>query len=291
VFRDVRIPTLLLILTIAPWCAFAGSDGYTLRYKFKQGSVDKYSVDLIVVAGGISGSEGIPTVPVHGGGLNVIKVAKANANGSALIVESLENFHFSGKSAFDAPQVSRYLVGSRGETSPVGAKKSPNAIQFGDPTALAKLTTYLPELPVKPGDSWTAEARNPVTGVGNVTATSRFFKIERLDGIDTVRIHQSYTIPLTMDLLTPVSKALVRSTGKMKIAAAINFDPNAGRVVRASITGNGKFSLEPPGSAVAKTKPKPLSSKSKPKTKAQKLAPVPDNSYTLKVEVISTLMR
>jgi hypothetical protein len=224
--------------------------------------------------------EGIPAVPIHGGGTNVVKVAKVNADGTALIVESLENFQFRGKPATDAPQVSRYIVGPRGETTPVGDRRSLNTTTFGDPTALAKLTTYLPEAPVKPGDSWTATAKNPVNGDGTVTAHGSFFKTERLDGVETVRIHQNYTIPLTMDLYLPGTKKIVKSSGKMKISGAINFDPKAGRVVRASLTANGAFALVRPGAQQVK-----------PKKKGEKPKVNPDASYKLKVEVISTLMR
>ena len=66
----------------------------------------------------------------------------------------------------------------------------------------------------------------------------------------------------------------------MKVSGAINFDPKAGRVVRASITGNGVFSLAPPGVV----KPRPNKKGTPPKA-----AQYP--TFRLKVEVVSILMR
>ena len=176
--------------------------------------------------------------------------------------------------------MSRYKVSPRGDAAQIGEGRGSSSVTFGDPVALAKLTTYLPDAPVKPGDAWTVTAKNPIGGIGMVTATGKFFKMERVDGVDTVRIHQSYTIPLTMNMFAPGTKTVIRSTGKMKIAGAINFDPKAGRTVRTSITGTGVFSLALPGV----TKPKPVQ-------KGKKPTPVQEPTYKLKVEVISTLMR
>ncbi len=277
--RSLRILIILSLLAGIPIYAVLRADSYLLRYQFKEGNIDKYSIDLTLVASGAASEEGIPSVPIHGGGRNVVKVAKVNPDGSALIVETLENFQFRGKPSSDAPQMSRYKVSPRGDTTQVGESRGSSSLAFGDPSALARLTTYLPEAPVKQGDSWTVTARNPIGGTGTVTATGKFFKMERVDGVDTVRIHQTYTIPLTMNMFAPGTKTVFRSTGKMKIAGAINFDPKAGRVVRTSITGAGVFSLALPGAA----KPKPV--------KGKKQIPVQEPTYKLKVEVISTLLR
>src|SRR5207237_6794376 len=101
-----------------------------------------------------------------------------------------------------------------------------------DAAAFARLTTLLPEKPVHPGDSWTTSAPNPLTGQGDVVATSRFFRVEPVGGIETARIHQSYSLPIRMALQQGKSAAPVTVEGTMAVSAAVNFDPAAGRVVR-----------------------------------------------------------
>jgi hypothetical protein len=236
---------LALCATFAAACAHK-QEALPLRYKFTQGQTDRYKVDLTVLT---TTSEPPPTgkptqvqkpVLVRGGGTSVVKVEKVEADGSADLTSNMADFRIGGRPSADGAQISKYTLSALGVATVSGAPKPVDHTQKTvDPRILARLSTILPQAAVKPGDTWKNKVPDPLTGGGSVEVTARLFRMETLDGVETARIHQSMTIPMSVEMPDPQTKKVVKIVGMVTVTSAINFDPAAGKVLRSSVSGHG----------------------------------------------------
>ncbi len=87
---------------------------------------------------------------------------------------------------------------------------------------------------------------------------AHLFRIEPLDGVQTARIHQSMSMPFSMEVLPQGAKTAVRVTGTLTISSAINFDPAAGKVVRSSVSGHGVLKAPPETGAAPDAEPQTM---------------------------------
>ena len=218
-----------------------------LRYRFSPGQVDRYSVDVRVKVDSEERISELTSRTIRGTGSNTLSVERVNPDGSARIRIKVEPLRMAGSQDTTlSPQVVAFPMNPRGEgptAKLVRGKAVSSRDLFVDPSALSRLGAILPSQPVKPGDSWSSTAPNPFQPKGDVTITSRYFAPDRVQGVPTVRIHQTMTLPIGMRLIQPGGTDIVRAHGAMKVNSAVHFAPTLGKVIRSSSLGSGKVRL------------------------------------------------
>lgn len=83
----------------------------------------------------------------------------------------------------------------------------------------------IPDTPVKAGDSWKTELDNLLLPGKKIIVTSTLVGVEKVLGIDTLKIKRQMTIPTTPDEKDP-----------LKLDSTYNVDPRMGHLVRDNFT-------------------------------------------------------
>src|SRR5262249_17267428 len=155
------------------------------------------------------------------------------ADGSAQISNEMHDFHEYGKPGGTGDSVLKYSQTTLGLTRNVS--KPPSKMggrKFVDPEAMWRVSTLLPSKPVSLGESWTNAVPNPFVGGGLVTVRGTMFREELVGATNTVRIHQTLALPISVDMSPPGSTKFVKIKGTLKINTASNFDPAGGKLLR-----------------------------------------------------------
>ena len=234
-----------------------GQDGLLLRYKFRAGQVDRYSVSVRVEVDAPPEIGELNARTVRASGGTTLRVVKVNADGSAVVRAEVEPLRVRGSRPDPtlSTQIVTLRMTPRGE-SPAGKLVRGRAVSpkdlLVDPSALSRLAAVLPAAPVKPGDRWTFQAPNPFQPAGKITVNSRYFAADSVEGTPTARIHQTMSIPIALRLLPPKGGGTVRVHGALKVNSAIQFAPSLGKVVRSSASGSGALRLTPAGDRTGK---------------------------------------
>lgn len=162
--------------------------------------------------------------------INKQEVKDVKENGDALVVETVESrtIIVNGNKIPEDP--SSYTIFKRTFSNTGLVLKSTVENAPAGSETLAQMSSMLratpiPDKPVKIGDSWTTEIVNTVVPGKKVKFTSTADSIEKVAGVDTLKIKVKLTFPI---------QANAAEADFVKADGSYNIDPKTGRLMRSA---------------------------------------------------------
>ena len=242
----------------------AKSEPVELRMKFKPGDINKYQTTIqanILIPGQAANVE--HPYDTHISLIVQQNVLKVHVDGSADIAISTQNGTgiVYGKQYKPALNDKPSILTFDARNNIVVAKNLPKAAPTADLTvqifqsgALSTQGVYLPQQPVRIGDTWTQKANIASLGKGSGTVKTTFLRMEPIGLYSTARLRSVMKIPFV--IVNDSSKLKVSLSGMLTMTYDSNLAVKEGKILRS--TGDGDITVEvvlPETSAAKPTKP------------------------------------
>jgi|GEM_PF-1950567 len=246
----------LAALALLPLAASAGpNDPVTLRMKFKAGETSDYQVSMQYTVNMPGLSQAKPSGDVKPPSANGMtqdlsmfqhsKVTKALPNGNGEVEVTVTDATGKGATAKPITMVYDPLGNVVSMNMPGSQGGGPTASMFGalgNPGISNTQGTFLPSKAVKPGDTWTQSIKLPGY-TGNGTVTVKYVKRNTVGRYQTAFLQSTMTLPINFSLdssgkpATDPSKAIVISSGTLKMTYDNDFAIAEGKLIRSSSNG------------------------------------------------------
>ena len=237
-----------------------GAEKVLLRYKFREGHVDRYAFRITITTRDPKETPARDHTKVVGTATNILSIAKVTPDGSATITGTLQGLKMTGDdqprdsvTTFSLSPLGRAILPERPVPNAAGPRRKTIS-----PESIARIGAMLPQEKVGIGSTWESSMVEPFSGRGTVPVKSTLFRFEPIDGIGTARIHQVISLPFEMKVDAGGSSQnkpapAAHLVGSMKINSTIHFSPDLGKVIRTNVLGTAALKLTTTGGDARKT--------------------------------------
>ena len=232
------------------------TEAYTLRFKFKQGDINRYKTQIktSVTTPGLGGDT--KTTDTNATSVSEQKTTKLLDVGAGEIVTTTTavKVEVDGKPS-DAPKIAPVTT----QVTPAGKvlstksedDSSTDAMKAVFASLIATPQSFLPEGAVKVGDKWTQKAPMPGDAGGKERAVEcSFTRLETVNGVKTALIHAIMKTPMLIYLdnkFQPTKvegDAITLLEGTLVANMDINFVIEEGRIARTVSSGNSDIFIK-----------------------------------------------
>ncbi len=225
--------------------ARADDTTYSWSLLRKKGEISRYRQRVVVTGSLPDGTN----LDVHLKSVSKQEVKEVADSGDALVVETVESrsITVNGNAIPDDPTTYTTIKRTFSKSGLVLKSAVENATPGSETlTQMSSMlgATPVPDKAVKIGDSWTTEIDNSVLPGKKSKLYSTAEAVEKVAGIDTIRIKVKLSFPI---------KADSAEADYVKVEGSYNIDPKTGKMLRASYAVDNTLIPSPVGELKAKT--------------------------------------
>ncbi len=177
------------------------------------------------------------TLGVRPDGTAVLEIT--TGNGRVTAFGSPASLPAGARTVLEADRLGRIVRAAQAEPLPLG----PPELALLLP--LPNLGIVLPEQPVRTGETWTADVLLPANEK-KARLVSTLLGLEMVEGAQTLKIRQSWTIPLQVHVgrdnrpAAGVRQSILTITGNVKVDSTLHLQESSGRLVKSLASFSGQ---------------------------------------------------